>query len=68
MLTLVCAFLSNFNIVSTVMVMQRMGIGPILCVCVLLLLLLLFLKKQTQTLSVNGPLMVKISIHFDILK
>ena len=51
-------FLSDFNIVSvgTLVLMQRMGIEPILCACVLLPLLLLFSKTQMQmlTLSVNG--------------
>ena len=51
MLTFASAFASNFNIASTVMLMlmQRMGIEPILCICVLLPLLLLFWKIQTQT-------------------
>ena len=57
--TFACAFASNFNIVSMVMLtfMQRMNTEPILCVCLLLPLLPLFSKMQVQTLtlSVNLP-------------
>ena len=60
MLTFASMFVSNFIIVSMVMltVMQGKVIEPILCIFILLPLLLLFSKMQTQTLtlSVNRPL------------
>ena len=48
-------FASNFNIVSMVVVMlvQRMGVEPILCICILLRLFLLFSKMQMQMLMLS---------------